>query len=488
MLDANILTRLVFGFKIRHLRLKKKISYQVLSKETGLSVSYLNDIEKGKKFPKPDKIRSLAAALDSTYELLIGSASDKSVQPILELLSSDFLRYFPLDSFGISLEKLVDVFSNAPQRFSAFISTVLKIIRSYRIEQEDFYRIALRSYQDLHNNYFPELEARAEELRELLQLNQQPTIAHLTTALTEVQGVQLNREKLAEEPKLSKLRSYYANNVLYLNASLLPAQERFALAREISFQHLKPAERPQETYLNRDVSFEKLLSNFQASYIAAALLLPAAVLEADLKKLAWEQRWSPALIGNWLQSYQVSPETLLQRLTNLLPAVFGVDNLFFIRLERIPASGKYIISKELHLSQLHQPYQNRTQEHLCHRWVSIGVMQQAQAQPGTVQIDAQISNYWQSDKSYFCLSVGEAVGGKVYSVTLGLLLNDRLKASFNFLKDPSLRQRTVNTTCEACSVPDCESRVAPPVRIEQARHEQEVAELLINLDERDSSR
>ncbi|MFT6865701.1 MAG: transcriptional regulator with XRE-family HTH domain, partial [Cyclobacteriaceae bacterium] len=62
MISDNDLVKLILGFKIKHLRLQKKVSYQELSQATGLSVSYLNDIEKGKKYPKPDKIRVLAQA------------------------------------------------------------------------------------------------------------------------------------------------------------------------------------------------------------------------------------------------------------------------------------------------------------------------------------------------------------------------------------------------------------------------------------------
>ncbi|MEM6805455.1 MAG: helix-turn-helix transcriptional regulator, partial [Bacteroidota bacterium] len=52
MISSNQVISLIFGFKVRYLRQKFEYSYQELSKKTGLSTSYLNDIEKGKKYPK----------------------------------------------------------------------------------------------------------------------------------------------------------------------------------------------------------------------------------------------------------------------------------------------------------------------------------------------------------------------------------------------------------------------------------------------------
>ena len=50
MLNDNQIIRLIFGFKVRYLRQQKDFSYQQLAKKTGLSTSYLNDIEKALVF------------------------------------------------------------------------------------------------------------------------------------------------------------------------------------------------------------------------------------------------------------------------------------------------------------------------------------------------------------------------------------------------------------------------------------------------------
>ena len=54
---------LIFGLKLKQIRNEKNLSLYGLSKLTRLSKSYLNKIEKGRKYPKTDKIVLLADVL-----------------------------------------------------------------------------------------------------------------------------------------------------------------------------------------------------------------------------------------------------------------------------------------------------------------------------------------------------------------------------------------------------------------------------------------
>ena len=477
MISDNDILKLILGFKIKHLRLKHRISYQELSDKTGLSVSYLNDIEKGKKYPKPDKIQALAQAFELGYDDLVSTRSNKKLQPVIELLNSGFFRYFPAEEFGFNTEKLIDFFSNSPDRISAFISTILKMVRSYQIEKEHFYRIALRSYQDMHDNYFIELEEAAESFKQE-HLKPIPSIADLKKVLKSY-SINVDEESLAKKKKLKAFRSYYSQEKkkFYLNDSLSEDQRRFLIAKEIAFQALELKERPYETNLNKEASFEKLLNNFKASYFAACLLMSANDIVEDIQKLSLHTTWHPKLIEDLLDKYKVTPETLLQRFTNILPKYFGIDNLFFIRLDNTKGLVDYRITKELHLSGLHQPYQNQLAEHLCHRWVSITSIKSIMGTRKSQYIDAQISEYWQSDNSYFCISIAQPNrfdNENGTSVTLGLSINEKLRGTFNFIKDQTLRKRTVHTTCEQCAISDCEHRVAPPVLVEKRESEKDL--------------
>lgn len=55
--------KIIFGLKVKQLRKGQQLSFAELSARSGLSISYLNEIEKGKKYPREDKIEALAEAL-----------------------------------------------------------------------------------------------------------------------------------------------------------------------------------------------------------------------------------------------------------------------------------------------------------------------------------------------------------------------------------------------------------------------------------------
>ncbi|MEO0877675.1 MAG: helix-turn-helix transcriptional regulator, partial [Bacteroidota bacterium] len=92
--------RIIFGLKIKQLRQEKGLSFAELAKATGMSVSYLNEIEKGKKFPKGDKISVLATTLNIEEEILLSTEMGPRLAPVKELLQSNFLNELPLDLFG----------------------------------------------------------------------------------------------------------------------------------------------------------------------------------------------------------------------------------------------------------------------------------------------------------------------------------------------------------------------------------------------------
>ena len=130
--------KIILGLKVRQLRTEKKLSFAVLSEQTGMSVSYLNEIEKGKKYPKDDKIQLLATALETTTDSLISAEMPQSLLAVESLLQSNFLSELPLELFGIEMNKVVEIIANAPMRVGAFISTLVELSRNYALREENF--------------------------------------------------------------------------------------------------------------------------------------------------------------------------------------------------------------------------------------------------------------------------------------------------------------------------------------------------------------
>ena len=161
MNNKNLNQRIIFGLKVKQFRHERGLSFSDLAARTGMSISYLNEIEKGKKFPKIDKVKALAETLDTEYTELISSELTGTFAPVGELLRSNFLNELPLDLFGIELSKVVEIIANAPVRVGAFISTLVEISRNYALGEESFYHSALRAYTELHYNYFEDIERAA---------------------------------------------------------------------------------------------------------------------------------------------------------------------------------------------------------------------------------------------------------------------------------------------------------------------------------------
>jgi len=495
MLNHGQVVRLIFGLKLRELRQERGLSPAELARACDLSVSYLNEIEKGKKYPKADKILSLSKVLEVRYDQLTSTALPRRLEPIADLLQSQALQEFPLELYGLEPMQLFELIANAPAKMNAFISTLFEIARDYELRQEHFFVAALRSYREMHDNYFEDLEQEAQAFVASHQLAAAPPfdLTQLETLLTQHYGYTIDRTTLAGNPVVvaGRLRSVFrpATKTLLMIPTLSRGQQAFVLGRELGFNYLKLKERHYASPNPLEPrSFEEVLNNFRASYFASALLMEEDSLVRDLRQLFSAPTWQPAALLALLTRYDVSPEMLMQRIATLLPKHFGLSSLFFLRFDQDQADAPYRLTKKLHLSRLHHPHGNELQEHLCRRWVSLQLLAEGRALPptGTTRrlAAAQRSQYLGTDDEYLCFSLARlgTATEPAMSVTIGLRCDDRLRQQVAFLPDPALPLTIVNETCERCPLADCTVRAAPPTQVQQAARratfEAAVAELV----------
>lgn len=475
MLHENLAIKTILGLKIRELRTQMNYSFHELSEITGLSLSYLNEIEKGKKYPKGDKILALAKALQVEYDELVSLKVTKKLQPIADLLQSNFLKDFPLELFGLDAQKIIELVSINPEKTNAFINSIIQIARNYEMRQEHFNYSALRSFQELNDNYFEDLEQLAVQFRTEHKIKSvKVPLELLEQLLKNNYGITVDYTTLQQQKALQHMRSVYnkSKKILYISNGLTAAQINFLLARELGFQYLKLAERPFETPPLEAESFEQLLHNFRASYFAVAVLMDAKEVIKDVRKFAKSKAWNPEEFLAFLSKYEATPEMLMQRLSNLLPQYFGLNNFFFLRLIGAPDRNWVDVTKELHLSNLHNPHENRLNEHYCRRWVSITSIEQLKnnANLGGPIASIQVSNYLNTNNSYLCITIAkrnESNAQEMISVTIGFLVNQDLKNKIKLLDDPNVPSTTVHTTCERCSLTNCTQRVIEPLKIQE---------------------
>lgn len=467
--DSNFI-RTVFGLKMKQLRQKKNFSLQDLANLTGVSKSYLNEIENGKKYPKHEKIATLANALTCTYDDLVSTKLDKSLAPIAEIIQSDFFKEIPLELFGINKTNLISIISEAPKKVTAFINTLIEISKNYNLSKERFYFAVIRSFQELHDNYFPDLEEKATTYFLENSLSIKPNSKEFEVILEQQFEYEIKSMNLEQYGATGKLRSLYIpeKKLLLLNDLLDEDQKTFILAKEIGFNVLNLNPRP-NTYSWLDfTSFEELLNNYYASYFAGALLIRKEVLTRKLNDLFQNPTWNPEIFESLIQEFTNSPETFYYRLTNILPADIGIKDVFYLCFTKKKDSDKVQILKELHLNQPQAPHANATNEHYCRRWIAVKNMINLKGNEKLT--DAQISHYKDSGLTYLVISTSQKnpfSDGTNRSYCIGILLNSNSLKKIKFAKSDQIKTVNVGVTCEFCSIPDCEVRQATPSRLEK---------------------
>lgn len=467
------------------------MSLSELSQKSGLSISYINEIEKGKKYPKSDKILALAAAMDVDYDTLVSLKLSKRLEPISDLLSSNILTELPLELFGIDPANLLEILSDAPMKISAFVGTLIEIARNYNMSIEKFYFSALRTYQEMHDNYFEDIETEAE--RFLTENQVAPERLLDETYLAEILGTRYNYviENINERlnPEFSSVRSLTITNSsgsrLLINMHLSSVQRAFIYGREIGYLYLNLKNRLHTTALVEAESFEQLLNNFKASYFASAIIIKRSLLVPAIADFFTQKTWQPEKLIDLIHNFNTTPESFCYRLSNILPRYFGINQIFFSRFNNFVGQNLFDMTKEMHISRKHYPHTVRD-EHYCRRWVALTVLNdlaeiiQHKEQP-RILCKAQKSTYIDTQDQYLVISFAQPMSPTPnlnVSVSMGIYLDDQTREKLAFLQDPHLPSRDVNQTCERCSLFDCRERIAAPVILQKKFKNEELRKAL----------
>ncbi len=505
--------RLIFGLKIKQLRQDKGVSASLVAEQAGLSPSYLNEIEKGKKYPKSEKIFALAKALDTDYDTLVSVKLSKRLEPIAELLNSNILQELPLDLFGLEPADLLELLSEAPAKVSAFVSTLIEISKSHGMNVERFFFSALRSYRQMHDNDFPDLETAVAQYRQSLHLTDDESLTDsaLQAQLEHGFGYVIDSFTETDQPALARLRSVLlpgdaspgealpainlagnangANQpMLLFNARLEAEQRAFTFGRELGYRVLRLTNRSLVSSVIEAESFEQVLNNFKASYFAGALLIPRRAIVADLHGLFASPVFDPSAWADLLTRYGVTPEVLVSRIMNVLVNEFGIGQAFFLRFDTADEQS-FALTKELYLSTLRDPHAAR-HEHYCRRWLSLTILPELRNNQGRGGwqgkpiVQAQRAVFIESGNEYIVITFAKSSPPKPgvnSSVSIGLLIDDRLRSVLIWLNDPALSRRDVNDTCERCRLTHCTERASLPTVWERHKQQTEMKNTIAHL-------
>lgn len=467
--------KFIFGLKLGQMRRQAGKSLKELSEMSGISPSYLNEIEKGKKYPKADKIIALSNALDTPYDEMVSLKLKDELNPLADLLKSDALQEIPFELFGLNIADIMELMSGAPLKFSALIDTFIKIARSYDMRVEHLLFAAMRSYQEMNNNHFKDIEERVERFVSGHSEFKYKKISQSALAgyLIKTFGYEIIEEPFTEEQGLAGVRSAYVPGTkpkLILNSGLTEPQKNFILAKEIGYVTLQPGKRDSETTLMDSPSFDTLLSNFKSSYFAGALLMKRRAMVDELKLFFRKESWDGQALLDIMERFNATPEMFFYRLTQILPEYFGLNQIYFLRFHHHLPSDNFKLTKELHFSRLHQPHGVGLNEHYCRRWITLIMLNKLSenrkiSRQNRLVTGAQKSTFYQTDNEYFCISIARPLmltRDTDSCVTIGFVMGEKFKRKVRFWDDPAVESLVVNKTCERCGILDCKERVAEP--------------------------
>ena len=469
--------RAIFAIKLKLLRESRHLTLAELAHKAGLSTSYLAEIEGGKKYPKPERILHLAQALECPYDELTSTKLGADFSALQAFVNSPVVRSFPFERFGVPVGDLMKLLTRSPAEIQALLRTVTYIARQYDMGVEHFLHAALRSYQEETGNYYEDLERAAEALGCSL-----PSAANGGSMLTSLRhwmtancGCEIDERLLGDRVALKSLRAVRvvdSHPRVLLNRALTDPEKAFVLAREAGYHVLGLKARSLTTPPDRDDSFEQVLSDFKASYFAGALLLPRKAISAEIKAFFRVSTWQPEILFRLLEKYQVTPQALIHRFSQIVPSQFGLG-VHFLKFSN--EAGRLQLVEHLNLSDLPFLPGARTHEHHCQRWLSIRLAvdftkwQQRQVKKQMFPVAAaQHSKMTDGDDTFFCIGMALPQPLRpvvVTSLTLGFKSDDKLFKTVRFAKDRTIPHTLVGSTCERCSLPSevCSDRVAPPV-------------------------
>lgn len=490
--------RFIMGFKLKQYRLENGMSLKELGEKTDLSISYLSEIEKGKKYPKPEKILQLARALGVSFDELVSLQVNKDLDPLPVIFSSPVIKEFPFRMFGVSPQDLLALITGDPAKSGAFIRTLLEIGQDYDMRVEHLLLAALRSYQQMNQNYFGEIEAAAEGFLEEMRWSPEPPLdtALIAGFLQEKYRYRFDEETLSGYPELEEARSVLVEGAaprLLVRDDLQPEQKKFILAREIGYRYLNLKERSLSSAWMNVASFDQIVNDFKASYFAGALLMSRELLCRDLAQFLRRPRWDGAALLEMIERYQVTPEMFLYRASELLPQFFGLKDFMFFRFTNGRGSHFFELAKLFNMSRISIPNGIGAREHYCRRWMALKLLAalKEQQQNGTYDgkplIGVQRSRFIDHGVETFGITLARPSSVEKHanaSGTISFVINEHFKNTVAFWNDPEIPVVEVNETCERCSLPPemCRERAVPPgiyEKQQQANRQEKVLKELI---------
>ncbi|MEZ7853217.1 MAG: hypothetical protein QMB42_05030, partial [SAR324 cluster bacterium] len=166
----------------------------------------------------------------------------------------------------------------------------------------------------------------------------------------------------------------------------------------------------------------------------------------EVQELFQSESWDGEAILKLLKRHEVTPETFLHRLSQILPGLFNITELHYFRFEHMIGKNDIQLTKELNMPRTLVPSGVRLNEHYCRRWLPVSLLkeleeEQTKLKPEKIIIRAQRAQFMESGDEVLFISIGRALRLKEKMnrcVSLGLRVDKALKEKVKFLNDPEI--------------------------------------------------
>ena len=447
------------GPKIKAFRRQLGMQANKLAEEMGISPSYLNLIESGKRKIDGDLLLKVCEKLRIELSDLTSKTDLNLENNISELLSDELFE--DLDIVGPEVKDLVntnpkiakaliklgDNFKKKDHEIVNKLENISgKIIDSRKTA---FPGEVISDFLQENKNFFPRLENFANSIFEKVKQSNRTRYIALCNFLKNEYGITV-KDVIPEEGKpFSKIYKVKKKELLLSDYLSIETKKLFAAAQISQEGASKEIDDYLSTFNFPSNESKKLTRVALLNYCGAAILMPYELFHKECKELKYDLE----LLQN---TFATSFEQVTHRVTSLQdPKLPGIPFHFL----RVDVAGN--ISKRFSLSGIEIPRYGGA----CPRWN----VYSAFSRPGVIQ--AAVSKMTNGEK-YVCIAktVEKGIGryGQKKSIlSIGLGCEAKYAKEFVYTENLDLGDKKseipIGVSCRTCDRLDCSQRAFPPL-------------------------
>jgi len=450
---------LKIGPKIKAFRRQLGLQANKLAEELGISPSYLNLIEGGKRKIDGDLLLKVCEKLKIQLSDLTTKYDQNLANNISELLDDQLFE--DLDILGPEVNDLVNtnpkiaralikLGDNFKQKDHEMINKVENLSGKIIDKRKaSFPGEVISDFLQENKNYFPKLEEFANDVFNKVQKNNRTRYIALCEYLKLKYSI-IVKDVIPEEGKpFSKIYDKNKKELLLSDYNSLETKKLYAAAQiaqegaiDEIYEYLSKFTFPSE-------ESKKLTQIALLNYCGAAILMPYKLFHTECKKLKYDLE----LLQN---TFATSFEQVAHRVTCLQdPKLPGIP----FHMLRVDIAGN--ISKRFSLSGIEIPRYGGA----CPRWN----VYSAFTRPGVIQ--AAVSKMTNGEK-YVCIArtVEKGIGrfGQSKSIlSIGLGCDAKYAREFIYTENIDISDKKteipIGVSCRTCDRLDCSQRAFPPL-------------------------